>query len=458
MRKTQAGHRMGRSHRQRDVQHQSHRTEGRHVWKPVRRIMTGISLAFTFLESLSLAYSVQASSFDETPKPSLSMTSHVTSHVAADPHEAVAISAGYSSGITEAVRRVKPAVMGIVNYAQISNVFTQQTKVEPSGVGTGVLFYKDTRYGYVVTNNHVVEGAVKVNAVMESGKHVEAQVVGTDPYTDLAVIRLPLQDVRGVSPITFCNSNDLVAGEPAIAIGTPMGLDFADSVTAGIVSAAKRIMPVSEPQTDTVLDYQTVIQTDAAINPGNSGGPLVNIRGQVMGINSSKIVAPEFEGMGFAIPSNEVVTIANQLMKTGHAIHPALGIEGYSLSTLPEQWWPDVPVDYGVWVKSATSPEARSAGLQQNDVIVGIDGHAVKTMADLRTHLFQTHPGDVATLSIYRGSRELKLKLQIGKMDTKLTTAPNGGSVTVDGDGEDDPAPDSAPGIGPGTFDGGAGQ
>ncbi|SHK50693.1 serine protease Do [Alicyclobacillus tolerans] len=364
--------------------------------------------------------------------------------------QSIAISGGYTNNITDAVKRVKPAVMGIVNYAQISNNITQQTKIEPAGVGTGVLFYKDSEYGYAVTNNHVVEGSVKVSAVLESGKHIQASVVGTDPYTDLAVIRLPVTEVRGIQPVTFCNSNDLIVGEPAIAIGTPMGLDFADSVTAGIVSAAKRIMPVSEPETDQVLDYQAVIQTDAAINPGNSGGPLVNIRGQVMGINSSKIVAPEFEGMGFAIPSNEVVTIANQLLKTGHAIHPALGIEGYSLATLPEQWWPDVPVDYGVWVKAAISPEARASGLQENDVIVAMDNHPVKTMADLRTHLFQEHPGDVAQLRVYRGSRELNLKLKIGKMDTKLTTAsPNSIIPSSSSDDDVDPFLQGAPEYGP---------
>jgi serine protease Do len=328
-----------------------------------------------------------------------------------------------NDGITSAVRAVEPAVMGVVNYSQVSNFFSQQTKLEATGVGTGVLFFKNSHNGYIVTNNHVVQGAVKVDVVFSGGKHISATVVGTDPYTDLAVLKIPEKDVRNINPVMFANSDSLQTGEPAIAIGTPMGLDFADSVTAGIVSATKRIMPVEDPNTQQTLDYQAVIQTDAAINPGNSGGPLVNIKGQVIGINSSKIVAQSFEGMGFAIPSNEVQAIADQIMKRGHAVHPALGIEGYSLAALPQQWWPDVPVDYGVWVKSVTSSDAKESGLQDQDVIVGFNGREVKTMADLRTYLFQTSPGEIAKLRVYRGSKLLNLSVKIGSMDTQLTTA-----------------------------------
>lgn len=326
-----------------------------------------------------------------------------------------------NDSITQAVKRVEPAVMGVVNYTQISDLFSQQTKLQPTGVGTGVLIEKANRFGYLVTNNHVVEGAAKVEVVMGTGRHIVAEVVGTDEYTDLAVLRVPLAAVAHITPAVFADSNAIEVGEPAIAIGTPMGLDFADSVTAGIVSARQRMMPVEEPQTQQVLDYQAVIQTDAAINPGNSGGPLVNIRGNVIGINSSKIVAPNFEGMGFAIPSNEAKSIARQLMVTGHASHPALGIAGYSLSSLPEEWWPDVPVDYGVWVKSVTSTEARKAGIQPQDVIVGINKHDVKTMADLRTYLFADKPGKPVTLRIYRGNQQLTVMLKLGEMRSANT-------------------------------------
>lgn len=327
-----------------------------------------------------------------------------------------------NNGITKVFKQVEPAVMAVVNYGQVSNNFSQSSQLQPVGVGSGVLFYKHGQYGYVVTNNHVVQGSAKVVAVLSSGKHVNATVVGTDPYTDLAVIKLPISDVENIAPAAFANSDTIQTGETAIAIGTPMGLDFADSVTAGIVSAKSRLMPVEDPQSQQTLDYQAVIQTDASINPGNSGGPLLNIAGQVMGINSSKIVATGFQGMGFAIPSNEVLNIANQIIQTGHATHPSIGIDGYSLSSLPQPYWPNVPVDYGVWVQKVTSSEAQKAGLKANDVIVGLDGKTVQNMADLRTYLFQHKPGDVVTLAIYRGSTKMSLKLTLDPMASPNTT------------------------------------
>ncbi|QSO47781.1 S1C family serine protease [Alicyclobacillus mengziensis] len=327
-----------------------------------------------------------------------------------------------NNGITKVFKQVEPAVMAVVNYGQVSNTFSQSSQLQPVGVGSGVLFYKKGQFGYVVTNNHVVQGSAKVVAVLSSGKHVNATVVGTDPYTDLAVIKLPISDVQNIAPAAFANSDTIQTGETAIAIGTPMGLDFADSVTAGIVSAKSRLMPVEDPQSQQTLDYQAVIQTDASINPGNSGGPLLNIAGQVMGINSSKIVATGFQGMGFAIPSNEVLNIANQIIQTGHATHPSIGIDGYSLSSLPQPYWPNVPVDYGVWVQKVTSSEAQKAGLKANDVIVGLDGKTVQNMADLRTYLFQHKPGDVVTLDIYRGSTKMSLKLTLGSMASPNTT------------------------------------
>lgn len=328
-----------------------------------------------------------------------------------------------NDGIVDAVKKVNSAVFGVVNYATVSDFFTQQTKQQAAGVGTGVLFYKDGRYGFVVTNNHVVEGASKVELVIASGKHIHATVVGTDPYTDLAVLRVASADVKSVRPAPFANSDNIQVGEPAIAIGTPMGLDFTDTVTAGIVSAKNRIMPVEDPRSaDMVLDYQAVIQTDAAINPGNSGGPLLNIEGQVIGINSSKIAAQNVEGMGFSIPSNEVKATAQQIMQTGHAVHPALGISGYSLATLPEQLWPDVPIDYGVYVQSVNAGAAHLGGIKPQDVIVGIDQHTVKTMADLRTFLFQLKPGQRVAVRVYRGGRELTVHVVVGKMETANDT------------------------------------
>ncbi|QQE78927.1 S1C family serine protease [Alicyclobacillus sp. SO9] len=338
------------------------------------------------------------------------------------------------SGIIRAVKKVEPAVVGIVNYKRVSDFFTQQSKLQANDVGSGVLISKDKKHGFFVTNNHVVQGAAKVEVVLKKGKHVTATVVGTDPYTDLAVIKVPEKDVKGVSPVVFANSDKLQVGEPAIAIGSPMGLDFEDSVTSGIVSARGRVMPVEQPNDPqhNVLDYQTVIQTDAAINPGNSGGPLLNINGEIIGINSSKIVDPTVEGMGFAIPSNEVQNIAGQIMRTGHAAHPSIGIEGISLTTIPEEWWPDVPVDYGVWVRSVLSSETKAGGLKAQDVIVGYNGKTVKTMADLRTYLFQSKPGQTIELKVYRGTKPFILKVKLGRMESPNTTHHSAQSTAPD--------------------------
>ncbi len=322
-----------------------------------------------------------------------------------------------TSGITKVAEAAKPAVMGVVNYQDSSDGFFQQEQQpQAAGVGTGTLFYKDQNYGYIVTNNHVVEGADKVEVVLDSGQHEQATVVGADPFTDLAVLKIPVKAVASVTPLPFGNSDNLEAGQPAIAIGTPEGLDFADTVTSGIISAPKRLMPIEDSQTGQVLDSQVVIQTDAAINPGNSGGPLLNIAGQVIGINSSKIAAEGVEGMGFAIPSNEVRNIAEQIIRTGHAVHPSLGIEGYSLDSLPQRYWPDVPVNYGVWVRKVSSDQARAAGLQSGDVIVAIDGHPVNDISDLRTYLFQKQVGDKVTLRIYRGQNTETLQVTLGAM------------------------------------------
>lgn len=350
---------------------------------------------------------------------------------------ATTVNVSVHNSITHVVQKVEPDVVGVENYQQVSNYFSQQSKLEATGIGTGVMFYKDAKEAFLVTNNHVVEGAAKVDIVLKSGKHCNAKVVGTDPYTDLAVIKVPVNTFKGIDPVTFANSDDIQPGEPAIAIGTPMGLDFADTVTSGIVSAKTRIMPVQDEASQQTLDYQSVIQTDAAINPGNSGGPLIDITGNVMGINSSKIVAQNFEGMGFAIPANEVKVIAKQLMNGGHAIHPALGIQAYSLMSLPQQMWPDVPVDYGVWVKAVTSRQTKSAGLLPGDVIVALNGKPIKTIADLRTVLFRTKPGDTATLKVYRSRRAMTLRVKIGSMDTQLTTANDrtGGQMDRGGSG-----------------------
>lgn len=322
-----------------------------------------------------------------------------------------------SDAIVQAVKKMIPSVVGVVNFQTVqssSGLGMPGNTLQEEGVGSGVIF--DPR-GYIVTNYHVVQGASKVEVVLHNKKHVYATVVGYDPYTDLAVLKIPASDIHPNDVAQFGNSSTLQPGEPAIAIGNPAGLDFADTVTSGVISATSRTMPVIDEATGNVIGEETVLQTDAAINPGNSGGPLANIEGQVVGINSSKIVAKGFEGMGFAIPINEVKTIVNEIMTTGHALHPAIGVEAESLSAVPAQYQPNVPVNYGVWVYKVTSTAAKQAGIEHGDVIVAIDGKKVTGFSDLRTIMWNGYkPGQVVTVTVYRGQQKLNLQLTLGEL------------------------------------------
>lgn len=318
-----------------------------------------------------------------------------------------------SDAVVQAVKKALPSVVGVVNYQSTSGGMPGGT-LQEEGVGSGVIF---DRSGDIVTNYHVIQGAAKVEVVLPNKKHVYATVVGDDPYTDLAVLKVPASDLTSTNVAQFGNSATLQVGEPAIAIGNPAGLDFADSVTAGVISATARTMPVTDEATGNVIGEETVLQTDAAINPGNSGGPLCNIEGQVIGINSSKIVAQGFEGMGFSIPINEVKTIVNEILTTGHALHAALGVEAESLSAVPAKYQPNVPVNYGVWVYQPTSSAAKQAGIQHGDVIVAINGQKVTGFSDLRSILWdQFRPGDTVTVTVYRGQQKLNFKVQLGEL------------------------------------------
>ena len=317
-----------------------------------------------------------------------------------------------NDAIVQAVKKATPSVVGVVNWQYEPNPNGVGQSLQQYGVGSGVIF---SPKGYIITNNHVVQGATKVEVVLGDKVHMYAQVVGTDPYTDLAVLRIPSRYITSKDVAQFGNSSTLQPGEPAIAIGNPAGLDFADTVTAGVISATQRVMPVIDEQTGQAIGDETVLQTDAAINPGNSGGPLLNIAGQVIGINSSKIVAKGFSGMGFAIPINEVKLIAGQILATGHAEHPAIGVEVMDLSQVPQQYQPNVPVNNGVYIAKVTSAAAKAAGLQRGDVIVGVDGHTISGVSSLQTELW-THfkPGDVVTITVYRDQQKLNMSVKLG--------------------------------------------
>lgn len=322
------------------------------------------------------------------------------------------VNVNVQSGVVEAVNKVKPAVVTVLNMKKVTDFFGRQSQdAEKAGSGSGVIFDKT---GYIVTNNHVVEGADKVEISLPGKEgNIVAKVVGTDWMTDLAVLKVDEKDIADIDPVNFGNSDALNIGEPAIAIGNPLG-QFSNSVTVGVISAANRDLPITDNRGNE-LYRQTVLQTDAAINPGNSGGALINIKGELIGINSAKIATSGVEGIGFAIPINEAMPIIEQLKDKGAVERPGLGIGGYSLSEVPDAYRPDVPVEAGVLI-SQTEANADKAGLQKLDVIVKIDDQKVEDLVTLRKVLFKKKPGDKVTVEYYREKELKKIEVELIKL------------------------------------------
>ncbi|WP_053217752.1 S1C family serine protease [Virgibacillus senegalensis] len=316
-----------------------------------------------------------------------------------------------STQITEIVGEVTPAVVGVVNIQSSSN-FWQQEESGQAGTGSGVIYKSEDGRAYVVTNHHVIEGADEVEVVLSDETHVSAQLLGSDVFTDLAVLEMDAEQVDKV--IEIGNSENVKVGEPAIAIGNPLGLMFSGSVTQGIISGKQRAIP-QDFNGDGRPDWQAeVIQTDAAINPGNSGGALINMGGQLIGINSMKIAQSSVEGIGFAIPIDSALPIIEQLETEGTVTRPYLGVEAYSLEEVAQVEWQrrlNLPeeVEGGIYLRSIEpmSP-ADQAGLRELDVITELDGNPIEDVIGLRKHLYQEKQvGDEMNVTFYRdGERQ----------------------------------------------------
>lgn len=318
-----------------------------------------------------------------------------------------------TSAVTKAVDKVSPAVVAVINL-QKANFF--DNKYTETGIGSGIVYKKQNGYAYIVTNNHVVEGAGKLEVRFNDQDKVTAKLLGRDSLYDLAVLKIKANKVKAVAH--FGNSADLKRGEPAIAIGNPLG--FSGSVTEGIISAPLRTIPV-DTNKDGHPDWQAeVIQTDAAINPGNSGGALVNIQGQVVGINSMKIAQQTVEGIGFAIPINVAKPVINQLEKNGKIERPYLGVDIVPLDMIPnsEMQHLQVPnnVKTGLVVTRVMSnTPAEKAGLKAGDVIAKINGKTIKDYMDFKHYLVtQLKVGQTVTITYYRFGKENTTKLTLG--------------------------------------------
>lgn len=311
-----------------------------------------------------------------------------------------------NSDVINAVERVSDAVVGVINIQQ-SNFWTA---TQGEGTGSGVIYKKTNDHAYIVTNHHVIEGANQIEVSLSDGSRVPAELLGTDIITDLAVLKISAKGINVVAE--FGNSELLRVGEPAIAIGNPLGLQFSRTVTQGIISATERSVPV-DLNKDGRVDWEAeVLQTDAAINPGNSGGALINIQGQVIGINSMKI-AGSVEGIGFSIPSAIAIPVINDLETYGEVQRPQMGVVIRSLSEIPSFHWKETfnlpdEVKKGVILERVEpmSPADR-AGLQQYDVIVALDGTEIQDTHDLRKHLYTKKKiGDELEVTFYRDGKK----------------------------------------------------
>ncbi|QFG01010.1 PDZ domain-containing protein [Psychrobacillus glaciei] len=333
------------------------------------------------------------------------------------------LSVDVNTGVTEAVEKASGAVVGVSNIQSVTDFWSHSKSTQEAGTGSGVIYKKEGGKAYVITNNHVVEGAKSLEVTLVDGTKVEAKLVGTDIWTDLAVLEI---DAKGVdSVITFGDSDALKQGETVIAIGNPLGLDFYGSVTTGVVSGKDRAIPV-DINGDGVVDWQAeVLQTDAAINPGNSGGALINLAGQLVGINSMKISEAAVEGIGLAIPVNSAIPIIEDLEHNGKVNRPSMGITLVDVTNVPAIHQKDTlklpaEVTTGVVVNEVVpnSPAAK-AGMKTYDVIVEMDGEKIENTIELRKHLYnEKEIGDELKVKVYREGKIVDLMLKLVATDS----------------------------------------
>ena len=332
---------------------------------------------------------------------------------------------------TQAVDKVKDAVVSVITYSsnsQNSLITSDETDTDTNAEqvfseGSGVIYKKEGDTAYIVTNTHVINGAKKVDIRLADGTKVPGDIVGSDTYSDIAVVKIAADKVTTVAE--FGDSNQLTVGETAIAIGSPLGSEYANTVTQGIVSSLNR--NVSLKSDDGQAISTNAIQTDTAINPGNSGGPLINIQGQVIGITSSKIASnggTSVEGLGFAIPANDVINIIKQLEKDGKVTRPALGIHMVNLSNLNTTDLQKLKlpgnVTSGVAVRSVQKNMPANGHLQQYDVITKIDDKAISSTTELQSALYSHSIGDEMTVTYYRNGKEETTKIKLDKSTSDL--------------------------------------
>lgn len=304
--------------------------------------------------------------------------------------------------------KVLPSVVGISTSTKVTyQSWNGQEEGITSGVGTGIIIDED---GYILTNSHVVSDgkAESITVGLSDGRELSGKVLWNDKSIDLAIVKI---EATGLTAAELGNSDEINIGAYAVAIGNPLGLDFERSVTAGVISGLNRTITVSDGQTETTMD--NLIQTDAAINSGNSGGPLLNAKGQVIGINSAK--AQSGEGLGFAIPINTAMPIIESVLESGSFQRVYLGIKGGSVEEY-QAAYPDQKLasETGVIVSDfLTNSPAKAAGLEKGDIIVAVNDDAIDNMTDLISTLLKYQSGDKVSVKVVRGDQTLTIKVTL---------------------------------------------
>ena len=374
--------------------------------RPSNGVRTGAIIALSFVLLVVLGVGLFAGwQFGRTSASTGGASTNVaTLQPGTGPQSTVpALTGNNEQAVREAViAKVRPAVVEV-------NVTTQQG----GAIGSGVII--DGR-GYIVTNNHVVNGAQSMTVTLYDGTNLPAQLVGTDPADDLAVVKITPPS-KGLTVATIGDSSKLQVGQDVMAIGNPLGIT--QTVTNGIISALGR--NVSEGQGGATIP--NAIQTDAAINPGNSGGALVDMQGNLVGIPTLTAIDPEFNtpanGVGFAIPSNRVATIVPQIISGGSVTHTGRAALGVSVASVDANLaaQDNLSVDHGAYVASVVqNGAAASAGIQTGDVIVQINNTPVNDTQSLGEALASHNPGDTVAVHIYRGSQQMTINVKLGEL------------------------------------------
>ncbi len=312
------------------------------------------------------------------------------------------------TSISNAVEKSKDSVFMIRSYNNDEEIST----------GTGFSYKIDNKYGYIITNEHVIKNANNILLIDSEDNEFNGKILGSDEYLDLAIIRVDKEKIPSVAVIGSSEKSNV--GDTVFTIGSPLGYNYRGTVTSGILSGKDRMVPVSVNNSSRQDYVMKVLQTDAAINPGNSGGPLLNVNGEVIGVNSMKLVEEQIEGIGFAIPIEFAMKHIKTLEEGKKIEWPTIGISMVNVSDRSSLYAKDITVPSNLKVGVAITEvfkdsNANNSGLKKGDVVVAINEEIVKNIAYLRYELFKYKPGDTIQLTIFRNSKQYKVSVKLSK-------------------------------------------